>query len=172
MREYFTRKLAKLMIRVLSNVNNQSVLRVYNHALLKEMQRLNSMDIEVTYEVILDGKTHQLITRSIIKEADNGYKAMNLKEAIIKKIDELLLKGVEVYAIPAHICGFKIGEISAFRSTASETPVIVMVLGSEMPMDAQDATAIYDYLESCYHERLEKEVSRKREAALKYLGVS
>lgn len=72
MREYFTRKLAKLMIRVLSNVNNQSVLRVYNHALLKEMQRLNSMDIEMTYTLQFDGKTHQLITRSIIKEADNG----------------------------------------------------------------------------------------------------
>lgn len=72
MKEYFTKKLAKLMIRVLSNVNNQSVLRVYNHALLKEMQRLNSMDIEMTYTLQFDRKTHQLITRSIIKEADNG----------------------------------------------------------------------------------------------------
>lgn len=36
----------------------------------------------------------------------------------------------------------------------------------------EDATVVYEYLESCYYERLEKEANRKREAALKYLGIS
>lgn len=97
---------------------------------------------------------------------------MNLKEAIIKKIDELLLKGVEVSPISAYTCGFGIGEIRAIYSGTSETPRLVLVLGASMRLDAQDATAIYDYLESCYYERLEKAADRKREAALKYLGIS
>lgn len=96
---------------------------------------------------------------------------MNLKEAIIKKIDDLLLKGVEVYAIP-HASGFEIGEIRAFRSTASETTMFVVVLGASVSLDSQDATAIYDYLVRRYYDRLDKEANRKREAALKYLGVS
>lgn len=100
---------------------------------------------------------------------------MNLKEAIIKKIDELILKGEEVYVTPYYALAFAIGEIKALRSvtvTDSDTSHRVMVLGASMPLDAQDATAIYDYLESRYYERLDKEASRKRGAALEYLGVS
>lgn len=98
---------------------------------------------------------------------------MNLKEAIIKKIDELILKGEEVRLTPSYTLGFEIGEIITFRSLfSSETTVFVRVLGAAMPLDAQDATEIYDYLESCYHKRLDERDNMKREEALKYLGVS
>lgn len=98
---------------------------------------------------------------------------MSLKEAIIKKIDELILKGEEVYVPSCRTLGFGIGEIRTFRLIAPwTTRVFVEVLGAQIPLDTQDATAIYDYLESCYHERLDKEANRKREAALKYLEVS
>lgn len=93
---------------------------------------------------------------------------MNLKEAIIKKIDELILEGEKVYVTPSCVIGFEIGEIKAVALTSRS----VLVSGTSMPLDEQDAAAIYDYLESCYHERLEKENNRRREEALKYLGIS
>lgn len=97
---------------------------------------------------------------------------MNLKEAIIKKIDELILEGEQVHVIPSYDVGFEIGEIRAVYLNISEDSWYVLVRGTSMSLDEQDAAAIYNYLEGCYNERLEKENNRRIEAALEYLGIS
>lgn len=63
------------MIRTMESVDidlSDDFAKVAMQAMLKAMQRLSSVYIEMTYTTQFDGKTHQLITRSMIKEVDNG----------------------------------------------------------------------------------------------------
>lgn len=66
-KKYFSRLLTKFIIRYLSNVSNDSTLRVLNHAILKEMQRLRSDEVEMIYEAELNGVIYAVTTTSIIK---------------------------------------------------------------------------------------------------------
>jgi len=74
MKKYFSPLLTKFIIRYLSNIQNKSTLRVLNHAILKEMKRLQSSEIKITYEATLDGVDFKVVTTSILFIEKEGGK--------------------------------------------------------------------------------------------------
>ncbi len=67
MKKRISKLITKLIIRHLSNVGNESTLRVLNHAILLEMQQLETEEIVMTYEAELEGSVYKVITTSTLQ---------------------------------------------------------------------------------------------------------